>query len=159
MAGKGVTDTIYFDFEKAFDTVPHQRLMKKLNSYDINGLIGKWIGDFLSNRSQIVRVNGRVSDSVMVLSGIPQGSVLGPILFIIYINDLPDVVKSTMFLFADDTKLINRIRSISDAIDLQRDVSQMDIWSSKWLIKFNLTKCHVITFGKHKNDGNDGNVL
>ena len=122
MAGKGVTDTIYFDFEKAFDTVPHRRLMKKLNNYGINGLIGYWIGDFLSNKLQIVRVNGRVSDPVMVLSGIPQGSVLGPILFIIYINDFPDVMKSTMYLFfADDTKLMNRIRSISNAIDLQRD--------------------------------------
>ena len=86
------------DFAKAFDTVPFQRLKKKLNSYGINGQIGKWIDDFLTNRSQLVRVNGR-SDSVTVLSGIPQGSVLGPFLFIVYINDLPDVVKSTMYMF------------------------------------------------------------
>ena len=151
MAGKGAIDTIYFDFAKAFDTVPFRRLKKKLNGYGINGQIGNWIDDFLTNRSQLVRVNGSRSDPVAVLSGIPQGSVLGPILFIIYINDLPDVVESTMYLFADDTKLMKEIKMMLDTIALQKDVSEMDAWSKTWLIKFNLEKCHILTFGKPKH--------
>ena len=145
MANKGMVDSIYFDFAKAFG-----RLKKKLNSYGINGQIGKWIDDFLTNRSQLVRVTGSISDSVTVLSGIPQGSVLGPIFFIVYIKDLPDVVKSTMYLFADDTKLMKEIESIHDILDLQKDILEMDVWSTTWLIKFNLEKCHVLTLGKPK---------
>ena len=100
----GVVDTIYFDFAKTFDSVPHERLLGKLKSYGINGNFLEWIKAFLSNRRQIVNVNGMKSDPATVLSGIPQGSVLGPILFVIYINDLREVVKCGTYLFADDTK-------------------------------------------------------
>ena len=100
----GVVDTIYFDFAKTFDSVPHERLLGKLKSYGINGNFLEWIKAFLSNRRQIVNVNGIKSDPAAVLSGIHQGSVLGPILFVIYINDLPEVVKCGTYLFADDTK-------------------------------------------------------
>ena len=97
-----------------------------------------------------MRVNGSGSDLVTVLSGIPRRSVLRPILFILYINDLPDVVKSTMYLFADGTKLMKVIKSIQGMLDLQKYISEMDAWSATSLIKFNLEKCHVLTFDKPK---------
>ena len=111
----GVIDDIYLDFAKAFDTVPHRRLIVKLESYGINGNILNWIKAFLSRRSQVVKVNGADSESTAVLSGIPQGSVLGPLLFAIYINDLPEAVTSDALLFADDTKLYRQITSREDA--------------------------------------------
>ena len=102
-------DTIYFDFTKAFDSVPHKRLLGELKSYGINGKVLEWIKAFLSNHRQIVNVKGMTSDPATVLSGIPQGSVLGPILFVIHINDLPEVVKCGTYLFADDTKILRQI--------------------------------------------------
>jgi hypothetical protein len=94
------------DFQKAFDKVPHNRLLEKIKSYGIVGPTLNWIKDFLKNRTQKVMVNGAGSEWENVTSGIPQGSVLGPILFVIYINDLPDTVESDSYLFADDTKVL-----------------------------------------------------
>ena len=146
-----VTDTIYFDFSKAFDTVPHHRLLKKLKCYGIKGQVLKWIESFLKGRSQVVKVNDIDSFLESVISGIPQGSVLGPILFVIYINDLPDVVKSKIYLFADDTKILNKIQSLQDSTNLQEDINPLGKWSNDWLLQFNLDKCHVLTLGKHYN--------
>ena len=147
----GVVDAIYLDFAKAFDTVPHSRLLGKLRSYGINGNILKWIEAFLRNRTQVVKVNGEESFSAPVLSGIPQGSVLGPLLFVIYINDLPDNINSDSFLFADDTKILRHITSAEDSVKLQRDLKALEDWSKKWLLQFNADKCHVLTLGKIEN--------
>ena len=102
-------DAIYMDFAKAFDTVPHQRLLVKLKGYGIGGAVLQWIDAFLSGRRQRVVVNGSKSTWAKVTSGIPQGSVLGPLLFVCFINDMPSVVKSPVHLFADDTKLYRRV--------------------------------------------------
>ena len=151
MVNGGVVDAIYFDFAKAFDTVPHKRLLRKLSAYGINGNILEWIKAFLSDRRQIVKVNGVKSDEASVLSGIPQGSVLGPILFIIYINDLPEVVNSDTYLFADDTKILRHVANQEDALQLQLDINSLELWSRKWLLKFHPRKCHVLTLGKFHN--------
>ena len=141
-------DIIYLDFAKAFDSVPHERLLGKLKSYGINGKVLEWLKAFLSNRCQIVNVNGMKSDPATVLSGIPQGNVLGPILFVIYINDLPEVVKCGTYLFADDTKIFRQITTKEDALQLQSDINSLEQWSQKWLLTFHPKKCHVLTFGK-----------
>ena len=151
VASGGVVDSIYFDFSKAFDTVPHQRLSVKMKSYGIKGKLLSWIEAFLSGREQRVRVNGELSDSKPVISGIPQGSVLGPLLFVLYINDLPDTVRSNILLFADDTKIFRRVSTIEDAEALQNDIDALNRWSEMWLLKFNTDKCHVLTLGKFDN--------
>ena len=146
-----VVDCIYFDFAKAFDTVPHRRLQKKLECYGIVGPIFNWIKSFLSDRKQLVNVNGSKSSLDPVVSGIPQGSVLGPLLFVIYINDLPDHVISSLYLFADDTKLVKEINSHYDSLIVQSDIDAMSKWSRDWLLKFHPDKCHVLTIGKFDN--------
>lgn len=151
VAAGGVVDAIYFDFEKAFDSVPHQRLLAKLSAYGITGYLLQWIRSFLQNRRQIVKVNGTESYPCEVKSGVPQGSVLGPLLFVIYINDLPECVTSTSYLFADDTKMFRKIYSKYDAKCLQSDIDSLNAWSKKWLLRFHPDKCHVLTLGKFEN--------
>jgi len=146
-----VVDVIYFDFAKAFDTVPHRRLLRKLEAYGIRGRVLGWMKAFLSDRYQYVKVNGKLSKKCQVQSGVPQGSVLGPLLFVIYINDLAEVTNSEMFLFADDTKLVEEINNAEDAIRLQHDIEAMEKWSGDWLLKFHPDKCHVLTLGKFWN--------
>ena len=107
--GHKQTDLIIMDFAKAFDKVHHRRLLHKLDYYGIRGSTHKWISPWLSGRSQQVVLDGPASDPVPVLSGVPQGSVLGPILFLIFINDLPDNIKSSVRLFADDCVLYRNI--------------------------------------------------
>jgi retron-type reverse transcriptase len=115
-------DCIYTDFQKAFDKVPHKRLIKKIENYGITNPILSWIQDFLTRRYQQVSINGETSNQKEVTSGIPQGSVLGPILFVIYINDLPEAVESAAYLFADDTKIFRVINSLDDQHILQNDL-------------------------------------
>ena len=148
VANGGIVDSIYFDFSKAFNTVPHNRLSVKMKAYGIDGKLLTWIESFLTGREQMVKVNGELSSSKPVISGIPQGSVLGPLLFVMYINDLPDTVQSNVLLFADDTKIFKQVSSIDDSVALQNDIDALNRWSDKWLLKFNTDKCHVLTLGK-----------
>ena len=150
-AGGGVVDSIYLDFSKAFDTVPHKRLLGKLEAYGIKGELHEWIKAFLSNRSQEVVVNGSKSAPAPVISGIPQGTVLGPVLFVIYINDLLDNITSGGLMFADDTKIYRQITSRDDALELQADINKLEDWSKLWQLYFNYEKCHVLTLGKFVN--------
>ena len=110
---KGIpVDVAYLDFKKAFDSVPHKRLIHKMQGYGVEGNLLNWISDFLKDRTQFVSVNGQESERVAVTSGVPQGSVLGPTLFIYYINDLPEVTESGSKIFADDTKGFNPIKAM-----------------------------------------------
>ena len=137
----GTIDCVYFDFKKAFDKVPHQRLIHKAEQYGIKGDIINWIKSFLDSRTQQVVINGELSEPKNVTSGIPQGSVLGPLLFVIFINDLPDQVKSDMFLFADDTKIFRRISTKQDEVILQEDINEMMKWADQWQLEFHPDKC------------------
>ena len=148
---KNSIDAIYLDFQKAFDSVPHQRLLLKLKGYGIQGRLLKWIENFLKDRKQSIQVDGASSDWADVTSGIPQGSVLGPTLFLIYINDLPDVVHSFVKLFADDAKLYAVVNTANDASIVQQDLTRVDKWSDVWQIKFNYNKCNHMHLGKHRN--------
>ena len=140
-------DAIYTDFEKAFDKVPHNRLLQKLRSYNIDKDIINWIQSFLINRKQRVKVNGKYSNWESVISGIPQGTILGPILFIIYINDLPDKVegRAMMSLYADDAKLYRTIKTRNDSQELQMALNGVKDWCDKWLLKLNVNKCKYLT--------------
>ena len=140
-------DTVYLDFKKAFDSVPHKRLVKKLEGYGIKGSLLLWLKNFLKQRQQRVVINGNLSKWTDVLSGILQGSILGPILFILYINDLPGVVRSVCKLFADDCKLYRNIASEADQKELQEDIERLCKWSKDWLLGFNIKKCKVVSFG------------
>ena len=142
------SDCIYLDYQKAFDTVPHKRLISKLYAYNIDEKIINWIKYYLSERKQYVEINGQKSEWQKVTSGIPQGSVLGPLLFLIYINDLPDGITSTIYMYADDTKLYREIKSPDDHQILQNDLSKLCTWSKKWLLKFHPKKCSCLTIGK-----------
>ena len=142
-------DTVYLDFAKAFDTVPHKRLLDKISSYGIKGNIQLWIRDFLSGRRQRVSVEGCLSDWREVVSGVPQGSVLGPVLFVIFINDLPEAVHKIVKMFADDTKVYCPISDWSDKEELQEDLNSMCDWSDTWQLLFNVGKCKVIHYGKN----------
>ena len=146
---KTPVDAVYLDFRKAFDTVPHERLLNKLYGYGIRGDVLNWVRDFLSDRSQYVSIHGECSSDIPVTSGVPQGSVLGPTLFIYFINDLPQVVSTSIKIFADDTKAYIPLNSVSDSIKLQETIDCLVEWSDKWLLKFNNSKCKVLHLGKN----------
>ncbi|CAL4131540.1 unnamed protein product, partial [Meganyctiphanes norvegica] len=120
------TDTVYLDFSKAFDKVDHDILCHKLRRLGITGKVGIWIKNFLSGRSQQVSANGLLSDDVPVISGVPQGTVLGPILFIIMISDLgKELVCSITSKYADDTKNTAKITNLNDAEHFQRELDEI----------------------------------
>ena len=132
------TDIVFLDFKKAFDSVPHQRLLIKLMGYGIQNNCLNWISSFLSGRHQRVVVKGEMSKWYPVVSGVPQGSVLGPLLFILYVNDIPDLVNSKVKMFADDIKIYTQITSFSDALSLQNDLDRLCEWAREWLLQFNI---------------------
>ena len=145
-------DIIYLDFQKAFDKVPHQRLILKLKSHGMGNSIINWIEQGLTDRRQRVVVDGEVSSWKSVLSGVPQGSVLGPILFLVYIDDLEEGVTGNILKFADDTKLFRKTKEIGDKQKLQDDIDKLVRWSEKWQILFNVGKCKCL----HTGPGNTG---
>ena len=150
-SGKQV-EIIYTDFAKAFDKVPHQRLLIKLKSYGLDNNLTSWIEDFLCSRTQRVRINNSYSSPSPVKSGIPQGTVLGPILFVIYINDLPDVCRDlcSLYLFADDAKLYKVINQYNDLTTLIIACQAMLEWCDKWCMQLNTDKCKALTLGKSR---------
>ena len=123
-------DVLYLDFSKAFDKVPHKRLVEKVKAHGIGSDIWRWIEAWLSDRSQRVVINGKASGWEKVTSGVPQ--VLGPTLFIIYINDIDDGITSSLLNFADDTKLLRKVWTQDDCEELQRDLYRMYKWSEDW---------------------------
>ena len=123
-------DAIYLDFKKAFDTVPHERLLNKLDSYGVCDNIRRWVSGFLHDRKQCVSLNGHTSKWSPVTSGITQGSVLGPVLFVVFINDLPDA-DNTIRIFADDTKLYGPVTSDQDRKQIQVDIDKLSDWSDR----------------------------
>ena len=141
------TDVIILDFSKAFDKVSHKNLALKLQYYGINKIVGllDWINSFLTSRTQRVILDGATSDKIQVTSGVPQGSVLGPILFLLYINDLPPETHSHIRLFADDAILYREIKSNTDCTILQEYLNRLANWETKWLMKFNPSKCQILS--------------
>jgi len=139
-------DTVLLDFSKAFDKVPHHRLRYKLEYYGVSGSTLNWIVDFLYERTQKVVLEGSCSGTASVDSGVPQGSVLAPVLFLIDINDLPDYITngSSTNLFADDSILYREIKSPQDAQLLQNDLENLMRWESDWLMEFHPQKCQIL---------------
>ena len=140
-------DIIYLDFQKAFDKVPHRRLMKKVRYIGIDGEVATWVENWLKNRRQRVVVNGQSSEWSPVTSGVPQGSVLGPLLFIIYINDIDEGIAAKISKFADDTKLGANVCKPESVVSLQEDLRRIGEWSDKWQMPFNNSKCKVMHVG------------
>ena len=143
-------DIAYLDFSKAFDKVPKLRLLNKLKAHSIDGNILRWMESWLSGRKQRVVLNGKYSAWEDVLSGVPQGSVLGPLAFIVYINDIDLIVHLIMLLlkFADDTKVGHKAVNDADRIALQTCLDELYEWSEKWGMSFNIEKCKIMHVGK-----------
>ena len=144
-------DAIYLDLAKAFDSVPHSLLLVKLKSFGICGALLKWFTNYLSYRSQRVVCEGKTSGSKPVLSGVPQGSILGPLLFILYINDLIDVCDVEIALYADDAKIMQPIFREEDCLKLQDTLNSIVSWSDQWGLKFNASKCKTISFTRSRH--------
>ena len=144
----GNIDVIYLDVMKAFDQVPKNRLLTKLSSCGIKKNLLQWIDSFLTNRTLTVLVNGCKSGEGMATSGVPQGSVLGPLLFVIYINDLPNELLSAVYMFADDTKMFREMKDNSDHNILQSDLHRLNQWAKDWMLSFHPGKSSVLHLGK-----------
>ena len=158
-------DILIMDFSKAFDTVPHQRLLSKLESYGIYGNLGNWLRHWLTARTQTVMLDSEASSHVNVKSGVPQSTVLGPLMFLLYINDIgTNITNSKVKLFADDCLLYRIVDGKEDESKLQDDLTELQTWADKWQISFNTKKCHLISVQKKGHHVNSqyklyGNIL
>ena len=130
--------------------VPHMRLIHKLKAYGLRENLVRWFKSFLSDRRQRVALGDAVSEWSEVTSGVRQGSVLGSILFILYINDLPDRINNESNLYADDSKIISILRNNTSRTTLHKDLDAVTEWTQNWLMKLNPSKCKVIHFGYPK---------
>ena len=167
----GATRAVALDISKAFDRVWHAGLLHKLKSYGISGQIFGLISSFLSNRRLRVVLDGKSSQEYPVNAGVPRGSILGPTLFLLYINDLPDDVICNIAIYADDTTLYSKCNQASDlwqqlelASELESDLRDTVDWGRKWLVDFNAGKTQLVSFDRSKNTGAidvkmDGSVL
>ena len=140
-------DVVYLDFQKAFDKVPHSKLLFKVKLLGITGKLHKWIENWLSERKQRVVINGAASGWDSVTSGVPQGSVLGPVLFLIYINDIDNGLNNLISKFADDTKIASTVINERDKQRLQDDLRKISDWSERWEMPFNINKCQILHVG------------
>ena len=140
-------DIFFLDYSKAFDRVPHERLMSKLGSYGFTDQVQGWIRSFLAGRTQYVKLV-TTSDSKPVLSGVPQGSVIGPLLFVIYVNDLPEESSYDTQMFADDTKNFGPVSSHECELSRQTELNNLQLWTNKWQMDFNLAKCNHMRLGQ-----------
>lgn len=142
------TDVIYLDFSKAFDSVPHKLLTLKLKTFGFSGNLLNWFSSYLFNRRQRVVIDGTASDWLPVASGVPQGSILGPILFLLYTNDLGSNLSqgTSIALYADDAKIFRPILSAYDCRMLQADLHRLENWSGLWKLSFNTAKCKILSF-------------
>ena len=145
------TDLILLDFSKAFDKVNHLKLLYKLSCFGVKGNTLDWIQSFLIGRTQTVVLDGESSEEVKVTSGVPQGSVLGPLLFLLYINDLPENIQSQVRLFADDTAVYLTVTNMQDSQVLQSDLESLQHWERTWDMEFNPGKCQVIHITRSKS--------
>jgi len=137
-------DLLMLDFSKAFDTVPHRRLLSKLKYYGISGKLLIWLTNWLTERLQRVVIDGNASDYINVISGVPQGTVLGPVMFLLYINDISEDISSSLRLFADDCIVYRVIKSEQDHHQLQHDLNLINKWSQIWQMCFNIKKCVIL---------------
>jgi hypothetical protein len=146
-------DVILLDFSKAFDKVPHERLIHKLHNYGVRNNTLSWIRSFLQNRKQLVMVvvEGERSTVTDVDLGVPQGTVLGPLLFLAFINDLPEVVSSPVRIFTEDCLVYRSINKMEDTAALQNDMSALQQWESDWQMMFHPEKCTTIHISKKRN--------
>ena len=150
---KKATDVMYIDMSKAFDTVSHVKLVYKLKNMGIGGTLITWISNYLSDRSQCVRVGSSFSVPSPVISGMPQGTVLGPLFFNIYMNDLNDeIVNSNLVLYADDSKIYKIINSATDCLEMAEDLLNLEDWVSAWQMKLNINKCELLSVGSSNVD-------
>ena len=154
--GRRTVDTIYTDFSKAFDSVSHTYLIQKLKSLGIHGTLLNWCKSYLSGRTFKVVFNGYMSDSFEIHSGVPQGSALGPLFFVIFINDLSQIltdlrVPQSHVFYADDLKIYLKIIDSNDSERLQTALNSVWDWCNRWNLKLNLKKCQTITFHSYRN--------
>lgn len=145
------TDSIFIDFSKAFDRVAHCRLIAKVSSLNLDSLTVSWIRNFLCFRKQCTVIDNMSSPLSEVTSGVPQGSVIGPLLFLIFINDLPSDITSSIRLFADDCIIYRKITSPSDHTALQQDLDRVTTWCSDWQMSLNVDKCNQMTFTRKRS--------
>ena len=141
-------DVCYLDVIKAFDTVPHQWLLKKVQAYGIEHQVLKWIEAFLIGRVQRVAIGGDFSEWTTVISGVPQGSVLGPQLFVLYVNDLPCKISNGIQIYADDTKIYGEVTTSTQRDSMQEDLNKAASWAKSWQLTFNSAKTKVMHIGK-----------
>lgn len=145
-------DSIYTDFSKAFDSVDHQLLIHKLEGFNITGELLSLLKNYLTNRTQSVVMNAVTSSSIPVTSGVPQGSILGPLFFVLFVNDIPNQIKSKCLLYADDLKIYKPVNSERDCEDLQIDITNIVNWCNTWKLELNVSKCFSITFTNKRSN-------